>query len=212
MKNIKNILTMVFALTLVLSASAQYDKNALNALNAMSAKYKKLNAFSADFSQKMTNKTVGIDEEFVGTITVKGAKYILKVSGQQIYNDEINVWSYNPEISEVTVSPYEPEEQEISMGNIYDLYKEGFKYNLVKSDNAGNKFIELDPTDKSKSYHKIKMTITKNDELKDFTVMEKSGSTYTYTITNFQVKPDLKDAAFTFNPAKYPGIEVIDFR
>ena len=56
------------------------------------------------------------------------------------------------------------------------------------------------------------MTITKNDELKDFTVMEKSGNTYTYTITNFQVKPDLKDAAFTFNPAKYPGIEVIDFR
>ena len=132
MKNIKNILTIVFALTLALSASAQYDKDALNALNAMSAKYKKLNAFSADFSQKMTNKTVGIDEEFVGTITVKGAKYILKVSGQQIYNDGTNVWSYNPEISEVTVSPYEPEEQEISMGNIYDLYKEGFKYNLVK--------------------------------------------------------------------------------
>ncbi len=208
----KNILAVLFALTFAISANAQYDQDALNALNAMSARYKKLSAYSADFSQKMTNKTVGIDEEFTGTITIKGAKYLLKVSGQEIYNDGVNVWSYNPEIKEVTVSPYEPEEQEISMGNIYDLYKDGFKYNLVKTDNAGNKYVELDPTDKNKSYHKIKMTISKSDELKDFTVMEKSGNTYTYTITNFQTKPDLKDATFTFNPAKYPGIEVIDFR
>jgi outer membrane lipoprotein carrier protein len=208
----KNLFAILFAMTITCAAQAQFDKEALTALNAMSARYKKLNAYSADFSQKMTNKTVGINEEFKGNITIKGAKYILKVSGQEIYNDGVNVWSYNPEIAEVTVSPYEPEEQEISMGNIYDLYKEGFKYNLVKTDNAGNRFIELDPTDKSKSYFKIKMTIDKTDALKDFTVMEKSGNIYTYTITNFLVKADLMDAAFTFNPTKYAGVEVIDFR
>ncbi|MFT6865319.1 MAG: outer membrane lipoprotein carrier protein [Cyclobacteriaceae bacterium] len=211
-KKMKNLFYLFFGLTLSLNATAQYDEDALAVLNAMSAKYKKLNAFSADFSQKLENTEVGINESFKGNITVKGNKYIIKVAGQEIFNDGTDVWSYNEEISEVTVTTYEPEEQEISIGNIYDLYKEGFKYNLVKTNIVGDRLVELDPEDKSKSYFKIKMTIGAKDELKDFTVMDKSGNTYVYSITNFQEKPDLKDEGFLFNPTKYKGIEVIDFR
>lgn len=208
----KNVIYTFFALMLSLNAMAQYDQDALAVLNSMSAKYKKLNAFSADFSQKLENKEVGINESFKGNITVKGSRYIIKASGLEIYNDGTDVWSYNPDIDEVTVTTYEPEEQEISMGNIYDLYKDGFKYNLVKTATNGDRFVELDPEDKSKSYFKIKMTIDPKDALKEFTVMDKSGNTYIYTITNFLEMPNLQDAAFTFNPDKYKNIEVIDFR
>jgi outer membrane lipoprotein carrier protein len=208
----KKILYALIGLTISLSASAQYDSDALTALNAMSAKYKKTNAFTADFEQKLENKDMGLNEKFVGNITVKGDKYLIKSSGQEIYNDGTDLWNYNPEFGEVTVSPYDPEEQEISMGNIYDLYKDGFKYNLVKTNNKGDRFIELDPEDKNKTYFKIKMTISANDELKDFTVLDKSGNTYIYTISNFKPMPNLKDSQFIFDVEANPNVEVIDFR
>ncbi|MFY0599755.1 MAG: outer membrane lipoprotein carrier protein LolA [Cyclobacteriaceae bacterium] len=208
----KNLTYTLLALFLSINAFAQYDEDALAVLNAMSGKYKKINAYSAEFSQKLENKEVGINESFEGTITVKGGKYILSVSGQEIFNDGKDVWSYNAEVSEVTVTTYDPEEQEINMGNIYDLYKDGFKYNLIKTNNRGDRFIELDPEDKNKSYFKIKMTIDDQDALKQFTVMDKSGNIYVYSIKNFEEKPDLKDNVFTFNPKKHKGVEVIDFR
>ncbi|WP_258103725.1 outer membrane lipoprotein carrier protein LolA [Marinoscillum sp. MHG1-6] len=208
----RKLLVLLIGGIISLQANAQYDADALAVLDAMSAKYKKINAYQADFSQKMINKEIDIEETFNGTIAVKGEKYVLKVAGQQIYNDGTDIWSYNPEIQEVTVSPYEPEEQEISMGNIYDLYKDGFKYNLVSKNTQGDRFIELNPLDRNKSYHKIKMTINSKDELMDFGVYEKSGNIYTYTIRNFKARPDLSDAYFTFNPSKYPSVEVIDFR
>lgn len=208
----KKSLYVLCALLISLSASAQYDADALAVLNAMSSKYKKISAFSADFEQRLENKEVGLNEKFEGNITVKGDKYILKVSGQEIYNDGTNVWSYNPEFAEVTVTTYDPEEQEINMGNIYDLYKDGFKYNLVKSNNRGDRFIELDPEDKNKTYFKIKMTIDSSDALKEFTVLDKTGNTYIYTISNFKEMSNLSDARFAFDIDSNPDVELIDFR
>lgn len=212
MNEMRNLILTILSLAIGINTYAQYDEDALKVLNAMSAKYKIINAYSAEFVQKMENKDVGINESFEGTIIVKGDKYIIKASGQEIYNNGTDVWSYNPEIKEVTVSTYEPEDQEISMGNIYDLYREGFKYNLVKTNNAGERFIELDPEDKTKSYFKIKMKINASDELKEFTVMDKTGNIYTYEIKSFVEKPNMKDDAFTFNPEKNKDVEVIDFR
>lgn len=213
MKIMKNLL-LLLSISISLNAYSQYDEDALTVLNSMSAKYKNISAYSADFVQKMENKDVGINESFEGTITVKGDMYIIKASGQEIYNNGTDIWSYNPDIAEVTVTTYEPEEQEINMGNIYDLYQDGFKYNLVKSNNKGDRFVELDPEDKSKSYFKIKMTINSQDELNEFTVLDKSGNTYIYIIKSFEEKPDLKDAVFSFNPNsdELKEIEVIDFR
>lgn len=208
----KNLLFTLLGVSFAFAGYSQYDEEALAVLNAMSSKYKNINAYSADFSQKLENKEVGINEWFEGTITVKSDKYILKVSGQEIFNDGVDVWNYNSEVAEVTVTTYEPEEQEINMGNIYDLYKDGFKYILAKTNNKGDRFIELDPEDKTKSYFKIKMTINQKNELKQFTVMDKSGNIYIYSIKTFEEKPDLKDNVFTFNPKKYKGVEVIDFR
>ncbi len=204
----------IFILGLILSIStfAQYDEDALAVLNTMSAKYKKINAYQASFSQNFKNEAGGVDENINGKIQVKGNKYKLEVAGQEIFNNGKDVWSYNKELSEVTVTTFDPEEQEISLSNIYDLYKEGYKYNLVTTNNAGERFLELDPESRDKSYYKIKMTVDKNDELKNFTVMERSGNVYFYEIKNFEAKPNLTDASFTFEPSKHPNVEVIDFR
>lgn len=194
------------------SLSAQYDPDALKVLDAMSNKYKAIPSFSATFTQKLTNESAGLEESISGKILVKSGKYKLDVAGQAIFNDGKDVWSYNAEAKEVTVSPFEPEEQEISLNNIWDLYKEGFKYLLLAENDNGNNVVDLDPIDRSKSYFKIRMFIAKDYSLKSFQVFEATGNRYHYNIDTFKPEPSVKDSAFTFNTADYPGVEVIDFR
>ena len=208
----KKLTYLIAFLGLALHSYGQYDPEALKVLNAMSAKYKKINAFSAKFSHQLVNKDAGINDKMDGEVTVKDEMYVLKLAGQEIYNNSEDVFTFNPEIDEVTIDTYVAENQEISLGNIWDLYQDGFKYSLISVNRAGDRTIELGPEDKEKSYHKIEMIIDKENSLKKFIVYEGSGNQYTYTIDDFQERNDLKDSYFTFDVSKYPNVEVIDFR
>ena len=201
----------LLSLVLLLQVSAQYDPQALQVLDAMSSKYRSVEAFKAEFSQRLTNESAGLDETISGQITVKGAMYVLDVAGQRIFNNGTDVFNYNPEIKEVSISPYDPEESEINVANVYDLYKKGFKYVLAETTADGNRIIELDPESRDKSYFKIKMAINAKDELQSFVVFERTGNKYTYSIDAF-TPVDLPDNHFTFDVSKYPNVEVIDFR
>lgn len=208
----KFLLSISLSVACLFSANAQYDPVALEILNAMSAKYQALESFSANFTQDMVNEDAGINENIKGEIVVKGEKYLLKVAGQEIYNNGKDVFTYNPEMQEVTINTYEPEDQEITLSNVYDLYKNGFKYVLMSTSATGESIIELDPEDRAKTYYKIRMIIAKDNSLKKFTVFEKSGNQYVYTIQNFKERTGLTDKFFTFDTKKFPNVEVIDFR
>lgn len=202
----------LFTITFCTSLYAQRDPAALDVLNAMSAKYKKIAAYEADFTQNMVNENAGINENITGTITVKNNKYLLKVAGQEIYNNGTDVYNYNQELSEVTINPFEPEDEEITLSNIYDLYKSGFKYAMLAQNQGGNRVIELQPESKDKSYFKIRLEIAQDNSLKKFTVFDKSGSKYNYVVNTFKEKTGLTDTYFTFDVKKHPNVEVIDFR
>lgn len=196
---------------LIFQATGQYDQSALAVLDAMSSKYRKVESFKASFSQRLTNESAGLDETISGDIAVKGSKFFLEVVGQKIFNDGTDVYTFNEELNEVTISAYDEEESEITLSNVYDLYKKGFKYNLAETKSNGDRVIELDPESRDKSYFKIKMTIDSKDELKSFTVFERTGNKYVYSINSFTPTP-LNDSFFKFDASKYPGVEVIDFR
>ncbi len=191
---------------------AQYDPDAKAVLDAMSEKYKKVNAFTATFTQKIDNQMAGIEEELEGKITVKNEMYKLEIIDSEIYNNGKEVWVYTPDLQEVTVSIYNPEEEEITPGNVYDIYKKGFKYALIQEMSNGDRVVELDPESMDKTYHKIRLIINSKDELKTFTVFEKSGTKYIYSIKNFKTSSSIGSSFFTFDPKKYPDVEVIDFR
>ena len=204
------VYTLLF-MSLITTIKAQYDPAALSVLDAMSAQYKSTESFKASFAQTLTNESAGIDETLSGQIAVKGDKYVLDVAGQRIFNNGTDVYNYNPEISEVTISTFDPEESEITLSNVYDLYKNGFKYALTSTESNGDRIIDLDPESRDKSYFKIRMVINAKDELSSFTVYERSGNQYLYTIEAFQ-PASLPDSHFTFDTSKYPNVEVLDFR
>jgi len=208
----KNLIIFLNALVLVHFSYGQYDPEAKAVLDAMSDNYKKIEAYSVSFTQKLSNEAADIEESVDGIVTVKGNMYKLEIANQEIYNDGEYLWTYNKEINEVTVAEFMADEQEISLNNIWDLYKDGFKYILLSTNPNGSKVIDLDPTDRSKSFFKVRMVISKDNELFSFTVFETNGNKYRYTLLNFTERPNLPDEFFSFDPADYPDVEVIDFR
>lgn len=213
----KRILVLLLATSLVSLSYAQYDAKAREILDAMSEKYKKIEAYKAEFSTSLVNEVDGVNETFEGKITVKGDKYILETTDQTVINNGTTVWTYLPDVNEVNIDVYDPDDDEITPSSIFDEYKKGYKYIWMETTKEGGStcdVIDLIPNDtQNNQFFKIKMVITSSDKtLKKWTMFEKSGNKHIYTISNFNSAVSVKDADFSFDTNKYPDVEVIDLR
>tara|TARA_B100000530_G_scaffold326143_1_gene264647 strand:+ start:975 stop:1505 length:531 start_codon:yes stop_codon:yes gene_type:complete len=176
----------------------------------MSDNYKKMKGFTSSFTYSMKNLTEDITDSFSGKISVRDDKYVLYIEGQKIINDSKTVWTYLEDLNEVTISDFDASEQDISINNVFEVYKEGYKHKFIDKVNGINN-VEIYPDDESKSYFKISFAILENNLLSSFTVYDKSNSIFIYTIDDF-MEEDLDNSLFFFDLEKYPDIEVIDFR
>ena len=195
---------------------SQYDPKALEILEAMSKKYKVITSFEATLTSSLTNESEGVKEEFKGKIIVKGEKFRLSLDDQEIINNGTTVWTYLPSAKEVNIDNFDPSSDDINPIKIFDIYKKGYKYlYLADKTEAGVVLEEVDlvPEKKDAQYFKIKMMIVKKDKsIQSWTMFDKSGNRYKYTITKFTPNIKVDDALFTFDPKKYPGVEIIDLR
>ena len=110
------------------SLFSQEDKLALDLLNSMSDNYKKMKGFTSSFTYSMKNLTEDITDSFSGKISVKDDKYVLFIEGQKIINDSKTIWTYLEDLNEDTISEFDPSEQDISINNVFEVYKEGYKH------------------------------------------------------------------------------------
>jgi outer membrane lipoprotein carrier protein len=198
-------------------ANAQYDPKALEILDEMSAKYKKLGAFKAQFTHALENATENISEQFKGEIVVKGEKFRLIMSGQEIYNNGRTVWTYLPDINEVNIDNYYPEEGEMTPSKIYTAYQKGYKYLFVEEIKDGRQtlhVVDLVPENAQRNpIYKIRLKINKDSkQLNSWELFDKSGNHYIYSITDFDTDVQINDSYFNFDLSKHRGVEVIDLR
>jgi outer membrane lipoprotein carrier protein len=211
-KTILTLLLIVFAKL----AMAQYDPKALETLDAMSKKYKAIPAFEANFSYILTNEVEKVNEEFKGKVTVKGDKFRMVLPEQEVINNGTTTWTYLPEAKEVNIDNYDPNSDEVNPSKIYDIYKKNFKYLYLEDKTEGGvlcEVIDLVPEKKDAQYFKIRMNISKKDKsIQSWTMFDKAGNKYKYSITKFNPNVTIADTFFTFDPKKYPGVEVIDLR
>ncbi|MFZ6012356.1 MAG: LolA family protein [Bacteroidota bacterium] len=195
---------------------AQYDPKALEILDAMSKKYKSIPAFEANIAYTLTNDVEKINEEFKGKITVKGDKYRLVLPEQEVINNGTTTWTYLPEAKEVNIDNYDPNSDDLNISKFYDIYKKGYKYLYLEDKTEGGvlcEVVDLVPEKKDAQYFKVRMNVSKKDKsVQSFTMFDKGGNKYKYTITKFTPNTSISDSFFTFDPKKYPGVEIIDLR
>ncbi|MFZ9503914.1 MAG: LolA family protein [Cyclobacteriaceae bacterium] len=209
------LLTILF-LTATCQLFAQYDQKAFAVLEAMSAKYKALTSFEAALSYTLTNDVDKINEEFKGKILVKGDKFRLILPEQEVINNGTVTWTYIPEAKEVTIDNFDPNSGDVNPSKIYEIYKKGFKYLLLDPEtDAGVRVdvVDLVPEKKDAQFFKIKMRISQKDKsIVSWTMYDKSGNRFKYTISKFTPNVKFEESLFTWDPKKYPGVEEIDLR
>ena len=212
----KNLFLAFLTLVLAITASAQYDPKALEILDAMSKKYKSIPSFEANFSVVLTNDVEKINETFKGKMTVKGDKFRMVLPEQEVINNGSTIWTYLPDAKEVNIDNYDPSSEDVNPSKIYDLYKKNFKYLYLQERIEGGVMceeIDLVPEKKDAQFFKIKMLINKKTKnVQSWTMFDKGGNRYKYSITAFTPDANVEDTYFSFDPKKYPGVEVIDLR
>lgn len=212
----RKLVFVAFLAVLGTKAFAQYDPKALEILDAMAKKYKAIPSFEANISYTLTNEVEKINEEFKGKITVKGDKYRLALPEQEVINDGITVWTYLPEAKEVNIDNFDKTSDDINPSKIYEIYKKNYKYLYIQDKTeAGVVLEEIDlvPEKKDAQFFKIKMLINKKDKsISSWTMFDKSGNRYKYSIAKFNPAVKTDDSFFTFDAKKYPGVEVVDLR
>ncbi len=212
----KKITTIALLILTTLGVFAQGDKKAKDILSGVSSKYRSYKSMKADFSYTLENPTAKIKETQSGTIILSGAKYRLAIAGQEVICDGKTIWTYMKEAKEVQVNSVDPAEGGIKPNEIFTMYEKGFLYKFVDEKKVGGKVqqnIELTPTDKTKNFFKIKLTVDKaSKQIVKSVIFEKTGNRYTYAIKEFMPNFAINAGTFMFDAKKYPGVEVVDLR
>ena len=200
-------------------ATAQVDQKAKGILDKMSSKYQSIPSYKTNFVYMLTNKTENINEQFSGEIMVKGEKYVLIMSDQEIYTDGETIWTFLKDANEVNVDYYMPDEGDLSPNNIYDAYKKGYRYRWIESKKVGSRSLDVvelqpeDPKDPDKIFFRIVLNIDQVDyTIHSWEMYDRAGNVFSYTISGFNPKFTANDSFFKFDESKYPDVEVVDLR
>ena len=195
---------------------SQTDKKSKEILDGVSAKYKSFQSMKATFSYTLDNPKDKIKDTQNGVISIKGTKYKVEISGQEIISDGKSVWTYLKDANEVQISEPVKGSDAITPNNIFTIYEKGFKSKFVEEKTLSGipvQIIELVPEDNKKPFFKIQLTINKKDQiLNEIKIYDRNGNHYTYAIAKFIPNAVTTESIFTFNAAAHPGVDVIDLR
>lgn len=215
----KKLMSLVGLVLLVLSVSAQVDQKAKSILENVTKTTKSYTSIQATFDYILDNKEMDIHEENKGTITMKGDKYLLKLSelGLEIYCNGNEVSSYMKDANEVTMSPIDSESGEtMNPSKIFTIYENGFSYKFVEEkvlNGKANYVIDLFPENDDIEYTKIRIWIDKDRMLISKAEMAGAdGNTYIINVKDMKTNVGASDDIFTFDASKHPGVDVIDLR
>ena len=216
MKKTSIFLAFYFSLlTFNFSFSQVVDKKATTILDEVSNKTKSYKNLKIEFTYKMENKADNINESKDGTILIKGDKYNLDISGQNVICDGKTLWTYIKEADEIHINNVNPDDESLSFNKLLTNFNKDFKSKLIKEDKLNGEavyIIDLTPI-KGKSFHKVRLAINiQKKQVMSATIYDKNSTTYIYSVKKFLTDTALKDELFTFKSSDHPKAEVIDMR
>ena len=198
-------------------AMGKSDPEAKKVLDAVSAKFKTFKSVKAAFALKIENAAGKVQGTKTGTVMMKGMKYRVSITGQEIFCDGANIWTYDVAAKEVQVSALDNSSGSITPQKLFtNFYDKDFLFMLNPDvTRAGKTYqvVELTPVDKTKPFFKVIIEVDKASKVIMSTrVFEKNGNRYLYAISSMATTAVIPDDSFAFNLKKYPGVEVIDLR
>ncbi len=193
------------------------DPEAKKILDAVSAKFKTFSSVQVNFTYKVENAAGKALSTKTGSILMKGTKYRLSFSGQEIFCNGTTVWNFDKGANEVTINNLDASGGTITPQKLFsNFYDKDFYYTLNGEKKAGAKLvqeIQMTPVDKSKPFHTVYLQIDKAAKtIYSTKVLENAGNRYSYTVNSMKTNIPATDNQFVFDKSKYPGVTVEDLR
>lgn len=213
----KKILIALLPLLLLLPARAQIthnsqgqlDQNATDILKKASARFQQNVAFNVTATILDGNKKQLA--KHTAQVRYHKGKYHLVMEGQELISDGTVVWQWNKQANEVAINNLSTDDVDLlNPGRLLENYQRNFKAKYIRTDD-GTAIIDLTPRS-TRSYHKIRLFIKEDDGLvRRIEVQKYDSGREIYDISDFK-RASNAASQFTFDPAKHPGVEVIDMR
>ncbi len=199
------------------NSTGKNDPEAKKILDEVSAKIKSFKSIQATFTLSIEDakgKSQGVKK---GVFYQKGMQYRVSITGQDIFCDGKNSWTYDKSTNEVTITKVDPSVKTITPEKFFtDFYDKDFLYKLngnVKQGARELQEIELTPTDKTKTFFKVYLYIDrKTKTMYSVKSLEKNGTKYTLTINSINGSSTFSDSQLVFDKSKYPGVDEVDLR
>jgi outer membrane lipoprotein-sorting protein len=194
------------------------DPDAKKVLDALSAKLRSYTAVQSRFTLKVMDSKGVLHGSKSGTIQLKGNHYHINIpDGQDIYCDGKDVWTYDKNSNETTITKNDPSTQTLSPDKIFtNFYDKDFLYKLNGNGKIGThtvQEVELTPVDKTRSFFKALLEIDKTTHtLVSVRWFDKSGNRYSLDISKLNGNAHFTEEQLAYNKARHPGAEEVDLR
>ncbi|MGM0377328.1 MAG: LolA family protein [Bacteroidota bacterium] len=174
-------------------------------------------SIKADFDFTLENIESETEDTHEGSIIMSGEKYQASVMNVDSYFDGETLWTHLKEVGEVNISNPDPQDDEtLSPANIFNIYKEGFRYMFAGEDTIDGQpvnVVDLFPEDRDKSYSRIKLYVNKdNHHISKIAQLGKDGNNYIINIKDMKTNVPCESSMFIFDKDEHPDVEVIDMR
>lgn len=214
----KKLLALAIASLLFVSASyaqlthtanGTVDQNATNIIKKASAKMSGTVSFSVTVVNYDANKKETFRQK--ADVLYNAPRYRVKAGSVEIYCDGKSIWQVNKSAKEVVVTPIADSDDDLTNpARLLANYSKNYRAKFIREEENGTSIIDLQPN-KGRSYHKIRIYIDKNGQLKKLEQHNYDSSRSEYTVSNFK-NVSASDADFVFDTKANSGIEVIDMR
>lgn len=209
--------TLAFAAIALSTVAFSQQNDAKSILDELSEKTRKFTSITSGFTFTLDDQAADVHHSQDGLLKMMGNSYFIKLGENQIFSDGETRWTYSEEMNEVYVDNAEGDENDLNPTQIFTVWETGFKHYYQNEVQEGGKtchLIKLVPTDPAdKSFHTVQLYIDKAKmEIVKIVILGKQGDNFTYDVKNFETNNKYTMTDFTFDPAKYAGVETIDNR
>lgn len=209
----KKIYTLIIvSLSFIQLSWAQKDPAAKTVLDKVSANIKNSKGATANFSYAVKNRKGESQGAAQGRLIVSGNKYHITQGDNEIISNGTTLWNYDKSANEVNVSTPSSASGSINPDKLLtgSFSAADFNYKLVSQ--AGGQYqILLTPADARKNFKQINLYVSKAENMiTKASVLDKSGNTTFFQLSNIKTNVAVAAAQFEFNKAAHPGVEVID--
>ena len=220
MKKNKASLYLLLFLSLALStlnSSLVHAQQSASVLDEVSKRYDSYETLQTKFFLQVHGND-GSEYQDEGTLYLdrKNNKYRVVLKDQEIINDAKDTWTILKPEKEIQINEHLESQEGIGPQNMFTFYKSGFKVEKTKQEKLDDgevlTVVLLSPVDKTRNYKNITIRVNKNKHIHDVEILDKSGTTYIYTIMALYVNHKIPAHRFIFDKGKYPNFEIVDLR